>query len=100
MWKKAATLYAAYHDREGVTEQFIKNRMRNALQILGYRPSSEEEKSWVYEVEINSKLRFVEMYLKFPRGLNLLRHHVNVRCLDLSLQFLPSHTFALDYEAN
>jgi uncharacterized SAM-dependent methyltransferase len=74
MWKKAATLYAAYHDREGVTEQFIKNGMRNALKILGYRPTLEDEDSWVYEVEINSKDRFVEMYLKFPEGLNLFRH--------------------------
>lgn len=78
MWKETATLYAAYHDREGVTEKFIKNGMRNALQILGYMASEEEENSWVYEVEINSKDRFVEMYLKFPRGL-IFRHYVNIR---------------------
>ncbi|CAM6124876.1 unnamed protein product [Calypogeia fissa] len=78
MWKKAATLYAAYHDREGVTEKFIRNGMKNALRILGYTISAEEEMSWVYEVEINSKDRFVEMYLKFPRGISLFRHNVNI----------------------
>ncbi|KAL2642755.1 hypothetical protein R1flu_010342 [Riccia fluitans] len=49
LWKNEEILYAAYHDKHGVTEAFIKNGMRHALHKIGYEASSAEENSWIYE---------------------------------------------------
>lgn len=78
MWKDREILYAAYHDKEGVTEMFIKNGVRNALRTLGYEASDEEEASWVYEVDVNPVLRRVEMWVRVPRGLNLYRGGIHI----------------------
>lgn len=80
MWKDTAKLYAAYNDREGVTELFIKNGMRCALRLLGHKTTEEEERSWEYEVIVNDKLRRVEMHLRFKEGLLLQDHNVHIRC--------------------
>ncbi|KAL2621691.1 hypothetical protein R1flu_001896 [Riccia fluitans] len=79
LWKNEEILYAAYHDKHGVTEAFIKNGMRHALHKLGYEASSAEENSWIYEVEINRELKQVEMYLRFSEGLTLSAHQINIR---------------------
>lgn len=80
MWKDMAKLYAAYHDREGVTELFIKNGMRCALRLLGHKTTEEEERNWEYEVIVNEKLRRVEMYLRFKEGFLLQDHNIHIRC--------------------
>ena len=49
LWKDAATLRAAYHDSEGVTEAFIKNGMQHALRTLGCEAAGDASK-WEYEV--------------------------------------------------
>lgn len=49
LWKDTATLAAAYGDREGVTEAFIKNGMRHALRTLGCRDAGEAA-NWEYQV--------------------------------------------------
>lgn len=79
MWKDTAILYAAYHDREGVTELFIKNGVRNALSALGYTATDEDEASWEYEVDVNPKLRRVEMWVRFPRELQLIPGQVVIK---------------------
>ncbi|KAH8933236.1 hypothetical protein BDL97_18G019900 [Sphagnum fallax] len=66
MWKDQEHLRAAYYDKVGVTGLFIKNGMRNALALLGHEVSTQDEESWVYEVDINEHLHQFEMYLKFP----------------------------------
>eukprot|EP00271_Cylindrocystis_brebissonii_P023482 TRINITY_DN9768_c0_g1_i1.p1 TRINITY_DN9768_c0_g1~~TRINITY_DN9768_c0_g1_i1.p1 ORF type:complete len:709 (-),score=96.75 TRINITY_DN9768_c0_g1_i1:541-2667(-) len=79
LWKDRAVLYAAYHDKLGVTEMFIKNGVRNALSSLGHQVTDEEADSWVYEVEVNSELRRVEMWVRVPRGLDLPKYGIFVR---------------------
>lgn len=49
LWKRQETLYAAYHDREGVTEAFIKNGIRHALGSLG-NAAAADPANWDYEV--------------------------------------------------
>ncbi len=49
LWKRQETLYAAYHDREGVTEAFIKNGIRHALGSLG-NAAAADSANWDYEV--------------------------------------------------
>ncbi|KAI5060176.1 hypothetical protein GOP47_0025114 [Adiantum capillus-veneris] len=78
-WKDTSTLYKAYHDDKGVTEAFIKNGMKNALALLGHTVSKEELDSWSYHVQINSKLRRVEMWVTFPSGLCIQKHNVHIR---------------------
>jgi len=79
MWKDKRMLYAAYHDRPGVTELFIKNGMRCALALLGHTTTKAEEAVWRYEVIVNEKLRRVEMYLNFPEELSLPEHDVHIK---------------------
>ncbi|KAH9315723.1 hypothetical protein KI387_024350 [Taxus chinensis] len=79
MWKNPETLYSAYHDNMGVTERFIKHGMQNALSCIGYASDEDSVQSWIYEVEINKLLRRVEMYIKFPQGLNLDKHQIQIR---------------------
>ena len=78
MWKDTAKLYAAYHDKKGVTELFIKNGMRVALELLGHTTTAAEEESWVYQVVVNDTLRQVEMYLKFTEELVLPEHSIHI----------------------
>lgn len=49
LWKDTATLHAAYHDSEGVTQDFIKNGMQHALRTLGCEAAGDASK-WDYEV--------------------------------------------------
>jgi len=79
MWKDRERLRAAYYDKVGITGLFIKNGMRNALALLGHEVSTNDEESWVYEVDINEHLHQVEMYLKFPTDLKLPQHRVHIR---------------------
>lgn len=79
MWKDSKKLYAAYHDRSGVTELFIKNGMRCALALLNHATSEAEEASWVYEVVVNKTLRRVEMYLTFTEELSLPAYKIHIR---------------------
>lgn len=79
MWKDMGKLYAAYHDREGVTELFIKNGMRCALALLGHVTTDAEEATWIYEVVVNKTLRRVEMYLTFTEELRLPDHKIHIR---------------------
>ncbi|KAG0583912.1 hypothetical protein KC19_3G171100 [Ceratodon purpureus] len=78
MWKDVAKLYAAYHDKKGVTELFIKNGMRCALGLLGHTTTQAEEKSWEYEVVVNKELRRVEMWLRFTNELLLPDHNIQI----------------------
>lgn len=78
MWKDTATLFAAYHDKKGVTELFIKNGMRCALALLGRATTAAEEAAWDYEVVVNDSLRRVEMYLKFTEEMALPEHHIHI----------------------
>ncbi|MCO5597245.1 hypothetical protein L7F22_051321 [Adiantum nelumboides] len=78
-WKDTSILYKAYHDDKGVTEAFIKNGMKNALALLGHAVSRDDIDSWLYHVQINSKLRRVEMWVTFPSGLCIQEHNVFVR---------------------
>ena len=71
LWKDPSVLYAAYHDKQGVTEAFIKNGVRAAFRSLGKEVSDEEEASWEYEVEVSQELRRVEMWVRIPRGLRV-----------------------------
>lgn len=94
MWKDKAKLYAAYHDKPGVTELFIKNGMRCALRLLDHETSSQEEDSWIYEVDINEKLRRVEMYLTFSQDLLLPQSNIHIRYMSYnSLTSLASCRF-------
>lgn len=79
LWKDEGILYNAYCDRKGLTEKFIKNGMKNALSLLGYAATQEEEDSWSYHVQINTKLRRVEMCVIFPEGLHIEDHQVHIR---------------------
>ncbi|BBN05926.1 hypothetical protein MPTK1_3g17070 [Marchantia polymorpha subsp. ruderalis] len=79
MWKKDEILRSAYHDKQGVTEAFIRNGMSHALRILGHEPATAEELSSVYEVEINQQLKQVEMYLRFPQGFAVPKHGIHIR---------------------
>jgi uncharacterized SAM-dependent methyltransferase len=79
MWKDQERLRAAYYDKRGVNCRFIKNGMRNALALLGHEASTEDQESWVHEVDINEHLRQVEIYLKFPADLKLPQHPVLIR---------------------
>ncbi|KAG0553605.1 hypothetical protein KC19_12G024700 [Ceratodon purpureus] len=78
MWKDNAKLYAAYHDKKGVTELFIKNGMRVALSLLGHTTTAAEEEKWIYEVVVNDVLRRVEMYLKFTEEMVLPDHNIHI----------------------
>ncbi|MCO5570867.1 hypothetical protein L7F22_024596 [Adiantum nelumboides] len=78
-WKDTTILYKAYHDDKGATEAFIKNGMKNALAILDHTVSNEDMDSWLYHVQINSKLRRVEMWVTFPSGLCIQKHNVYIR---------------------
>ena len=80
MWKDTAKLHAAYHDRGGIHELFIKNGMRCALRLLGHKTTEEEERNWEFEVIVNEKLRRVEMHLRFKEELLLQDHNVHIRC--------------------
>ena len=53
LWKDAGTLHAAYCDRRGVTESFIKNGMAHALHALGVGAQADPA-CWQYDVVINS----------------------------------------------
>ncbi len=79
MWKDQERLRAAYNDKGGVIGRFIKNGMRNALSLLGHQPTTEDQESWVLEVDVNEHLRQVELYLKFPADLKLSQHPVHIR---------------------
>ncbi|KAL3696043.1 hypothetical protein R1sor_010119 [Riccia sorocarpa] len=94
LWKNEEILRAAYHDKHGVTEAFIKNGMRNALGKIGYLVSADDEKSWIYEVEVNPQLKQVEMYLRFPEGLTISDRQINIRSgervlMEISRKFTP-----------
>eukprot|EP00850_Spirogloea_muscicola_P023678 SM000377S13799 [mRNA] locus=s377:32580:36264:+ [translate_table: standard] len=71
MWKSKAILRAAYHDKKGVTEAFIKNGTRNALKCFVPGLTVDDESKWQYEVEVNEDLHMVEMYVRFLDGLDL-----------------------------
>lgn len=51
MWKKQDMLHAAYCDREGVTEAFIKNGLRHAFGSLGCATAADPA-NWDYEVRM------------------------------------------------
>lgn len=78
MWKDTGKLYAAYHDKGGITEAFIKNGMQCALALLGQTATPAEEEAWVYEVVVNDVLRRVEMYLKFAEEMRLPEHNIHI----------------------
>lgn len=58
MWKDAGTLHAAYHDSQGVTEQFIKNGMSHAMSQLGVH-LPDQAADWTYDVVVNPTLQQV-----------------------------------------
>lgn len=49
LWKQRDVLHAAYCDREGVTEAFIKNGLRHAFGSLSC-PAAADPDNWDYEV--------------------------------------------------
>ena len=49
MWKRRDVLHAAYCDREGVTEAFIKNGLRHAFGSLACAAAADPA-NWDYEV--------------------------------------------------
>eukprot|EP01018_Ginkgo_biloba_P029344 Gb_20905 [translate_table: standard] len=80
MWKSPEILYPAYHDKQGLWERFAKNGMKNALSCIGYLPINGEsvDSFCSFEVEINSVLGRVELYVAFPRGLNLPKYQLQI----------------------
>lgn len=59
LWKDRATLHQAYCDSQGVTEAFIKNGLRNAIQAVSYGQASVDLAEWEYEVLVNPDSRQV-----------------------------------------
>ena len=49
LWKQRDVLHAAYCDREGVTEAFIKNGLRHAFGSLSCAAAANPD-NWDYEV--------------------------------------------------
>jgi uncharacterized SAM-dependent methyltransferase len=49
LWKQRDVLHAAYCDREGVTQAFIKNGLRHAFGSLGCAAAADPD-NWDYEV--------------------------------------------------
>ena len=50
LWKQRDVLHAAYCDREGVTEAFIKNGLRHAFGSLSCAAAAANPDNWDYEV--------------------------------------------------
>ena len=59
LWKDACTLKSAYHDSAGVTEDFIRNGLHNALCTLGMSQESPDITKWPYHVVVNPELQQV-----------------------------------------
>uniref|UniRef100_A0A0D6QRR4 Sulfatase-modifying factor enzyme domain-containing protein n=1 Tax=Araucaria cunninghamii TaxID=56994 RepID=A0A0D6QRR4_ARACU len=76
MWKKPENLYSAYNNKLGLNEQFSKNCMQTALSCIGYTVDEESLESWSYEVHINKIIKRVEMFVTFPKGLNIHKHQI------------------------
>ena len=55
LWKQRDVLHAAYCDREGVTEAFIKNGLRHAFGSLSCAAAANPD-NWDYEVSPLSQL--------------------------------------------
>lgn len=65
LWKDRKTLHAAYCDREGVTEAFIKNGVAHAFASFGKEGSKAVDPvNWDYEVDVNATDQQVEMWLR------------------------------------
>lgn len=56
MWKRRDVLHAAYCDREGVTEAFIKNGLRHAFCSVGCSVAADPA-NWDYEVQFSESSR-------------------------------------------
>lgn len=54
MWKRRDVLHAAYHDREGVTEAFIKNGLRHAFGSVGCADAADPA-NWDYQVRVSGR---------------------------------------------
>ncbi|KAK9789403.1 hypothetical protein WJX73_006308 [Symbiochloris irregularis] len=65
LWKDAGMLHAAYCDSQGVTEQFIKNGLANAMDVLGVHMPVLAG-GWQYDVVVNADLQQVEMWVVAP----------------------------------
>jgi uncharacterized SAM-dependent methyltransferase len=59
LWKSPEVLHSAYHDAEGVTEEFICNGLSHALSRLR-TPYARDPHDWSYEVVVNHDLRQVK----------------------------------------
>lgn len=71
-WKNQKALHAAYCDRKGVTEAFIKNGIAHAFASLGQEGSiAAEQSNWAYEVDVNEKEQQVEMWLRSKDDIEL-----------------------------
>ncbi|CAI5463414.1 unnamed protein product [Closterium sp. Yama58-4] len=100
LWKDRDVLHGAYHDDQGVTEDFIKNGARNAFQSLGMRAADVDEAAWKYDVVVNGDLRRVEMWLEFPHSISLPHTPVSIGAgdrvlMEISRKFTPQDIAAL-----
>ncbi|KAJ7297691.1 hypothetical protein O6H91_Y041700 [Diphasiastrum complanatum] len=66
------------HDKS-IAAHAVKEGLRNVLDSLGYEGSPDDEKSWIYQIDINRKLNQVGTYLCFSEGLKGVDGQMNIR---------------------